>query len=376
MSLLNSLWSTLPYFGGSKAAPTAVQPPAVSSANANTTLQRTVRILSLDGGGIRGIIELEFLEKIEEITGRAISELFDLIATTSTGTIIGLALTVPGADGKPRYTAKKVKEVFMAKAAEVFPHSIFGKLEQLYEAEYSRKGLNSLGKEFYGDVKMKEAMNEVVVTSYNATTGQPWLFEKKHIVIPPQKNNPEEKHRFDESASKLDGGSLSMLDVMEASTAAPTYFPLKKLLIDGKEYLFADGGLQANNPVLCGISRAKEIFNNPDVVICSLGTGYTPVKMPFSKQDCGDLQIATKILDILMNASLVQTYEQMKGLFPEAGKERKFYRFQTTLPEDLSPLDDAKDIPQLLEIARSVIKAVEPQIKELCTKLLAVSAKR
>ena len=231
-----------------------------------------------------------------------------------------------------------------------------------------------MGKHFYGNAQMKDSLNELVITSYNATTGQPWLFEKRHVVVPGPKNNPEEKHKFDGTASKIDGGSLSMLDVMEASTAAPTYFPFKKLLIDGQEFLFADGGLDANNPVLCGLSRAKEMFKDPDFVICSLGTGFTPVKMPMSRQNCGDLQIAPKILDILMNASMVEAYEQIKGWFPQIGKERKFYRFQTILPEDLSALDDAKNIPKLRQVALSMIKAVEPQLRELCDKLLIANA--
>ena len=68
----------------------------------------TIKILSIDGGGIRGIIPAIILSRIEEKTLKPIAELFDLIAGTSTGGLLALALTKPSPDSIPQYSAKKL----------------------------------------------------------------------------------------------------------------------------------------------------------------------------------------------------------------------------------------------------------------------------
>ncbi len=88
----------------------------------------TWRILSIDGGGIRGIIPAIILASIEERTGKPISELFDLIAGTSTGAILALGLTKPNASGKPEFTAQRIGELYEEEIPNIFrnPQSWWG----------------------------------------------------------------------------------------------------------------------------------------------------------------------------------------------------------------------------------------------------------
>jgi patatin-like phospholipase/acyl hydrolase len=83
------------------------------------------RVLALDGGGIRGLIAAEVLRKIEEQMRRPISEMFDLIAGTSTGGILALGLTKPDQNRKPQFTGADMCDLYLNEGRAIFPHSIF-----------------------------------------------------------------------------------------------------------------------------------------------------------------------------------------------------------------------------------------------------------
>jgi patatin-like phospholipase/acyl hydrolase len=81
----------------------------------------TARVLSIDGGGIRGIIPAIVLKRLEELTGRPTSDMFDLLTGTSTGGIIALALTFPSSDGGgPRYSAADLVQLYESKGPDIF----------------------------------------------------------------------------------------------------------------------------------------------------------------------------------------------------------------------------------------------------------------
>src|ERR1017187_5240931 len=110
---------------------------------------KTFRILSIDGGGLRGIIPVKILQKLEELTGKRIYEMFDLVAGTSTGGIISCASTVKGADGKPKFTLADIEQLFAEKANTIFPATsgignIFRGIKNLFRPEFSPDGLESV----------------------------------------------------------------------------------------------------------------------------------------------------------------------------------------------------------------------------------------
>ena len=84
-----------------------------------------IKVLSIDGGGIRGIIPGKILQRLEDLTGKPIAESFDVISGTSTGGILALGLSVPGDDGKPKYSASQISGLYERNASEIFDASYF-----------------------------------------------------------------------------------------------------------------------------------------------------------------------------------------------------------------------------------------------------------
>src|SRR3954447_26055367 len=123
------------------------------------------KILSIDGGGIRGLIPAMVLDHIEGKLQRPISELFDVIAGTSTGGIIALGLTCPGDDGRPKFSAADIVDLYVESGPKIFPHEIFGRVRQFVEEKYSDAGLEDVLREELGDARLKDALTSVIVTA-------------------------------------------------------------------------------------------------------------------------------------------------------------------------------------------------------------------
>jgi uncharacterized protein len=133
-----------------------------------------MKILSIDGGGIRGIIPALVLAEIEERTGRRVAELFDLIAGTSTGGILAAALTRPADDGEgrpggPRYAARDLIGLYEAEGPEIFDRTLLKRIHSvdgLLDERYDSKGLDSALDAYLGRVKLSEAVTDVLITAY------------------------------------------------------------------------------------------------------------------------------------------------------------------------------------------------------------------
>ena len=201
----------------------------------------TFKILSLDGGGIRGLYTAEVLRHFEEAFG-PINEYFDMICGTSTGGLLALALS----KGLP---AAQIVAFYKEKGPIIFPEKKLlnetrGKLRQYFtNGKYANGPLEEALKGVLGETQMSEAKTLLCIPSYNLTSGRPRIFKYPH----------PEGHNY---ASKYG----SMLDAALATSAAPTYFPVKFI----NNCYYTDGGVWANNPVLCGIQDALEYFVGED----------------------------------------------------------------------------------------------------------------
>ncbi|TMD99754.1 MAG: patatin, partial [Chloroflexi bacterium] len=102
------------------------------------------RILSIDGGGIRGIIPATVLSEIERRTGRHVAELFDVIAGTSTGGILACGLTLPDSAGHPARTAAELVRMYVDEGPRIFPHEFLGRIRSLVDEKYPQKGIESV----------------------------------------------------------------------------------------------------------------------------------------------------------------------------------------------------------------------------------------
>lgn len=202
-------------------------------------MKRTFRILSIDGGGIKGVYSVALLEKLEEYTGKSIAESFDLVCGTSTGGLIALFL---GAGFSPKEIVKFYKD----NATTIFPQTKKTKLLNLLRgiSKFENKPLKDLLKEFLGDKKMRDSITNLCIPAVDADSEEPAVFKTGHREMYVRDPN------------------LSMIDVALATSAAPTYFP--KYNIQDLHRNFIDGGLSANNPSLIGVIEALNLFVGED----------------------------------------------------------------------------------------------------------------
>lgn len=204
---------------------------------------KNFKILSIDGGGIKGLYSAMILKHLEEEFECRIVDYFDLICGTSTGGLIALALSIE----KP---AKEIVKLYEDKGKDIFPRSNYsiGRLwnivkQVIWGGKYKNHNLKKSLSKVFGNAVMGDAKCLLNIPSYNLTRGRPRVFKYPHS---------EGKLHMDEN--------ISMVDVALATSAAPTYFPIHEI----KDGLYVDGGVWANNPSLTGLLEALDYFVGED----------------------------------------------------------------------------------------------------------------
>lgn len=217
---------------------------------------RTFRILSIDGGGIRGVFPAAFLDGLEKryTRGRPVVEYFDLIAGTSTGGIIALGLAAG-------LGANEIRNLYVKRGSEIFPPAPDGfigvienglrNLYQYFRYRYDRDVLMRLLSQIFGDRKFGTARVRLCIPSVDGRYGEAYIFKTPH--------HPDFKKDAQEPMTK----------VASATAAAPTFF---RPLEDGG-YTFLDGGIFANDPIMVGLVDVLSCFSvrRDNVRILSLG---------------------------------------------------------------------------------------------------------
>jgi patatin-like phospholipase/acyl hydrolase len=141
------------------------------------------KVLSIDGGGIRGIIPAMVLAEIEGRTEKRTAEVFDLVAGTSTGGILALGLTKPGPDGKSEYSAERLIELYETEGRKIFSLPVWHRIHSvggLAEEKYPAKGIEEVAKRYFKDVRLAEAITEILVAAYEIEKRGPWFFKRRH----------------------------------------------------------------------------------------------------------------------------------------------------------------------------------------------------
>ncbi|MGB0935609.1 MAG: patatin-like phospholipase family protein [Alphaproteobacteria bacterium] len=245
-----------------------------------------LRILSCDGGGIRGILELMFLAALEKKADKPCYQMFDVMAGTSTGGMIALALSI----GIP---AHEILDLYIKRGDEIFV-----KNKSIRGPKYNSEMRKKIFFEFFKDKKLSDAKCPVLVTAYGIERGKSFRLCSKY---------PQTKLRSKEY-------DMLMGDAALATSAAPTFFTPEK--IEAVEGIFGtegkrtvlnliDGGVFANNPSIKAYSYAKalfpERFKAHTPYMLSLGTGYKDFSIPIEDAEkYGLLKWALKLLPILL----------------------------------------------------------------------------
>ena len=289
-----------------------------------------LRVLAIDGGGIRGIIPATVLADLETRAGRPIADLFDLIAGTSTGGILALGLALPGEGGKPAYRPGDLLELYVGEGPSIFRRSIFDRIRSLdgaIDERYPADGLERVLKEALGEARLRDALTGVVVTAYDTDRRQPFFFRSARARQDAAYDYP-------------------MHVAARATSSAPTYFEAARVVNEasGEEYSLVDGGLFASNPAMVALADAWRGDRERPVVLLSLGTGSHTRRYPWKEvRDWGALEWARPVIDMLLDGSSDATEFEAGQLTAARGGALgdRYWRVQTELRKSSDDLDDA-----------------------------------
>ncbi|GJM17870.1 MAG: patatin [Phycisphaeraceae bacterium] len=304
-------------------------------------------MLSIDGGGIRGLIPAMILAEVEKRSGTPIASMFDLIAGTSTGGILTLGLTAPGRGGAPKYAASDLVDLYHREGERIFPRPLWRKLPgaafiaDVLDERYPSRGIEETLEEYFGEAILSEALTDVLVTSY-AIERRDTFFFKSHNA-------------------KARGKAYDFLarDVARATSAAPTFFePAMIRAIEGARedyYALVDGGVFANNPAMCAIAEAVgPKYDRPmsDVVVASLGTGHTnrPIRLGEAR-GWGLAGWVRPVLSVMMDGMADSVAYQCQQILPSTGVERRYCRIDEPLIDVDDDMDNASE-RNLRDLAR------------------------
>ena len=296
------------------------------------------RILSLDGGGIKGTFTASVLAELEAMTGKRIVEYFDLITGTSTGGIIAVALGL----GMP---AQEIVAFYCAKGPDIFPSTgVYRRARavarSLFRPKYTAHVLQDALAAIMQDRKLGESTCRLVIPSYDAVRGDVHLFKTAH----------HEHFKQDYL--------LLAADVAMATAAAPTYFPA----FTGENGLtHIDGGIWANCPATVGLIEAISVLEQQpeDIEILSVGTTTEPFHVSPRRRKGGLLFWHKGIVDLLMQAQVAGALAQAKVL-----TGRKALRINVTTQSGRFALDDSRHITELRALGIREARHCEHEVSQ------------
>lgn len=334
--------------------------------------KRVFTVLSIDGGGIRGLVPARILQELEERTGKPITELFDMIGGTSTGAILAAGLTVPDDTNpqKPKHTAQDLKNFYYTYGPNIFPEMKFKSLRRLSSsAMYDPKPLEDALKLKLGDAKMKDSLNHLLIPATDIKNFRPvWITHLKG-----QKDNSAEGW-----------SSMLMRDAVRASTTAPTYFPSKYYQTTPDEempnvthrHALIDGGFFAGNCMRRLMTQARKLAPpDAEIVVVHLGTGNVENSLsPEEFNKLGPIGMLSKsngnlLLSLVINMSLMDVANDLRE---EIGE--RFISFdgiidpETDKDAPAPSMDDASDenLKALEKFAEKIIKDNNAEMDRLC----------
>lgn len=282
---------------------------------------KVFRILSIDGGGIRGIYPAHILRCIEERLQINLLESFDMIAGTSTGSIIaaGIAVGVPAAD---------IVKMYKQHGAEIFRRKYFlfpgRSIQPIFESVYDAQCLENVLSEVFKDKTLGGIKIPLLIPSTDIGNGCVHVLKSSYSKEFTRDNN------------------VLVKDAILASCSAPTYFDPHRL----NEYLLADGGLWANNPALAATIDAQKRLGaaQDDIQILSIGTGHSKTIYGTNVSRKWGLINGWKHKELISFILSLQSQSALNYLnlmlHPDQIKRLDFESDQPMPMDDLSILDD------------------------------------
>lgn len=290
------------------------------------------QVLALDGGGIKALFSAQILAQLETDFNLEVRDCFDLIAGTSAGGIIALAL---GAGLRPAEIVEHYSEL----VASVFPthRRRWWRLpSRLFHAAYDPAPLREALANVFGERILLDSTKRLIVPAWDVHNGGVHIFKTPH--------HPRLRRDW----------RMSMVDVGLATSAAPTYLPAAR--VDGLRLV--DGGLWAPNPSILGIAEALSMLNVPlaDIRVLNIGTTTEVVRIPTSLYGGGLVQWARHLVPMFLSASSRGT----QGIAAHLIGPENYCRFDAVAPEGIYDLDRA-DRTDLISSAARASRELSPQ---------------
>uniref|UniRef100_A0A0E0LVY0 Patatin n=1 Tax=Oryza punctata TaxID=4537 RepID=A0A0E0LVY0_ORYPU len=334
-----------------------------------------VTVLSIDGGGVRGIIPGTILasleEKLQKLDGAdaRIADYFDVIAGTSTGGLVTAMLTAPNDQGRPLFAAREINDFYLEHCPKIFPPRsipMMGLFKSMAGPKYDGKYLHSEVQRLLGDKRVNQTITNVVIPTFDIKLLQPITFS-----------------RYDAQNDESKNALLS--DVCISTSAAPTYLPGHRFQTtdkDGKrrEFNLVDGGVAANNPTLLAMTHISKqiLLGNQDFfpikptdygkfMILSLGTGTAKIEEKYDAVHSGKWGMldwvyhdgSSPLIDSFSQASADLVDIHASVLFQALHCEKSYLRIQDDeLTGDTASVDVStpENLNRLVDVGKALLK--------------------
>lgn len=254
-------------------------------------------VLSIDGGGVKGIVPLVILDHIVENfksigVNVVLPDLIDLFAGSSTGSIICGALMHKTRQGKSQFSVREVLDIYLTKGGQIFKKEF----SESYNREHNP--LKVVLQKNFGEILLSDLYPDYMFLSFDLKSNQPYIFSKKSSDI----------------------GEVTLAEALIASTAIPGYYPSIKM----RQYELADGMLACKNPAKYAYNYAKLIYPKETVLMVSIGTGF--------KKNENDW----------IESEVKKTHEFMTNI-SQIDKDFYYIRLQPELIKSNSSIDDTSE---------------------------------
>ena len=309
----------------------------------------SIKVLAIDGGGIRGIIPAVILTEIQKRLGLDLFKIFDLIAGTSTGGIIALGIGTKCKNNGP-YSPSELVDLYVQNGPEIFKKNFLTPERQVVLPKYSPDALEAALAQFFQNAEFQSALTPLLISSYDLQGQLPFFFKSHKIAGDPAYN-------------------WKLTAIARATSAAPTFFPPLHLTRGDKDYALVDGGVFVNNPSMAAYAEARSLY--PDAtrfIVVSVGTGDRQDQITYaSAKDWGLLGWAKQIVPVFMD-SVSEAVDYELNALPGC----TYHRLQVPhLQEASSDMDDVEpeNLKNLQSVAEDYVSSIADDLARICSEL-------
>jgi len=328
------------------------------------------RILSIDGGGIKGIVPAVVLLHLEKLLqdlsnnpSSRIHDYFDLFSGASTGAIIIAGLLSPDNHNRPKYSSEEILNLYLNNGQIIFNSSLFQEIKSvsgIVNVKYDPEGLESVFEKYFGKSELKDLLKPSLIPVYDLSRGKNYFFRQQKALTSPRHN-------------------YYVKDLLRGATSALTYFPPSQIstVNDQEHRCFIDGGVFANNPALSAYAEFRyhnSKLHAKDTMMLSLGTGRKTTNL-----DCkvtanwGAAEWLYQGSYLTSNAVSSASDYQLNAVY---GNQSNYLRLDSTFDDNQNSSMDNTDkdyLDYLISLGESIVRDKRSEINTFAEELISNS---